>query len=256
MAFSFLSLENEESFVNKIESTISSMGVENKLHSVYSVESALEAAKQISIDVFIVNVNLEDRKKGINTAGIEFIKELREIDKATPIITTGRLADPVKTVAMFNDLKIFSYLEKDFENEHLKSELEKAVEYVESTLFRKRTIAFKRKGSIKVFPTKNIFCIQRVPHGKKQILVTSYDDIINEVVTETFSIKSSLGEILDQFENSKDVLRVHQSWIVNPKMIRGLDLAREEITLLSNIRVPIGDTYRRDLRPYFKNESL
>jgi DNA-binding LytR/AlgR family response regulator len=243
MAFSFLILENESAFVNKLKNIIASMNSESKVYSTWDVNEALEKTEQVNIDVFVVDINLGD-----SLAGLDFIKEVRKMHKLTPIIVVGSNVDMQDKIAAFNELKVYAYIDKPFENEQVVAELKNALEM--SELINNRTVSFKRKNYIKVYHTKDIYCIQRVPHGKKQILVTSYDDTVNEVTTEAFSIKSSLGEILDLFENDKDIIRVHQSWLINPKMIRGLHLAKEELTLISNIKIPVGETYKHNFFPF------
>jgi DNA-binding LytR/AlgR family response regulator len=89
-----------------------------------------------------------------------------------------------------------------------------------------------------------------MPQGKKKIVVTSYDDTVNEITSEEFSINSSLAEIFELFENDKDIIRAHQSWLINPKMIRGLNLVKEELILVNNIHIPVGETYKKELSPF------
>ena len=243
MAFSFLILENESAFVNKLKNIIASMDSESKVYSASNVNDALEKTEQVNIDIFIVDINLGD-----SLAGLDFIKEVRKMHKLTPIIVVSSIVDMQQKIAAFNESKVFAYIDKPFDNEQVAAELEKAFEIAK--LINNRTVSFKWKNYIKIYRTNDIFCIQWVPHGKKQILVTSYDDTVNEITTEAFSIKSSLGEILDLFENDKDIIRVHQSWLINPKMIRGLHLAKEELTLTSNIKIPVGETYKHKLFPF------
>ena len=248
MSYSFLILESEDIFVSKLKNIIKSMDSENKVYSFHTVSKALEKLESINIDVFIVDLNLKDA-----LAGLDLIKEVRRVNKLIPIIVVSSNLEMAQKVEIFNDAKVFAYLDKPFNDQMVVSELEKALEIAE--LVNGRVVSFKRKNYIKSYPTKDIFCIQRMPHGKKKILVTGYDDTVGEVTTEAFSIKSSLGEILDLFENPNDIIRVHQSWLINPKMIRGLDLVKEELTLASNIKIPVGDTYKHNLRLLFKFES-
>lgn len=219
------------------------MDFESKVYSTSNVSETLEKVKQVGIDVFVIDINMGD-----SLVELDFIEEIRKTHKWTPIIIVGSIEDMEQKFSAFNELKIFAHIDKPFKNEQVASELEKALDIAK--LINDRTVSFKRKNYIKTYRTKDIFCIQRVPHGKKKILVTSYDETVNEITTESFSIKSSLGEILDLFENENDIIRVHQSWLINPKMIRGLHLTKEELTLISNIKVPVGETYKHKLSPF------
>lgn len=246
MAFSYLILEDEAVFVRKFKNTIQSMDREGKIYATSDVKEALEIVKQVSIDIFLVDIAIENYINSLT--GLDFIKEVRKIHRYTPIIVVSSSLETQQMIQSFNEFKIFAYIDKRFDSEQVEIELKKALEI--SELSNNRTISLKKKNDIKVYPTRNIFCIQRMPHGKKKVLVTSYDDTINEITTEEFSIRSSLGEILDLLDNDKDIIRVHQSWLINPKMIRGLSFLKEELTLVSDIKVPIGSTYREGLAPY------
>jgi len=246
MAFSFLILEDDAAFTRKLRNNIESVNPEAKIYSTSDVNEALDTIKQANIDVFLVDIALENYVTDLT--GLDFIREVRKVHKLTPIVVISSSLETQRIVETFNELKIFAFIDKRFDGEQIEMELEKAIEVAE--LSNNRTISLKKKNDIKVYPTRNIFCIQRMPYGKKKILVTSYDDTIGEVTTEEFSIKSSLGEVIDLLENNKDIIRVHQSWLINPKMIRGLNFLKEELTLVSNIKVPIGATYKEQLAAF------
>ena len=250
MSLSILTLENEVSSVNKIKAVVSSLEMDNKIHSFYTVDEAVEAAKMLSIDIYIVNINLSDLDPENTMPGVAFIQELRKSEKLTPVIAIGSLSEMPEVVTLFNDLNVFAYLDKTTKNDIFKQQLIRALEFIDLAEINNRVVAFKRKSFIRRYPVKDLICIQRVPHGKKQILVTAFDEDQGTISTEKFAIKSSLGEVLKQFTADSDVIRVHQSWVINPKMIRGFDLTKEELILVSNVRVPIGDTYKHLLKPY------
>ena len=243
MVFSFLVLENESALTNKLKNIIGSMEFESKIYSPLSLDEALEQTREGNIDVFVVGINPERP-----LAGLDFIREIRKVHQLTPIIMVGSSLNMEQQIISFNEFKVYSYIDKLFNDDLIEKEVESALEVAK--LINTRTVSFKRKNYIKTYQTKDIVCIQRVPQGKKKILVTSYDDTVNEITTEAFSIKSSLGETLDLFENDKDMVRVHQSWLVNPKMVRGLHLTKEELTLVSNIKIPVGETYKHKIAPF------
>lgn len=246
MAFSFLILEDEPAFVRKFKNIIESTNPKGNIYSTSDVNEALDIAKRRNTDIFVVDIALKNNLT--NQTGSDFIREVRKIHKFTPIIVISSSLEIQQVIQSFNEFKIFAYIDKRFEAEQLGVELNKALEL--SHLVNNRTISLKRKHDVRVYPIRNIFCIQRVPYGKKKILVTCYDDTINEMTTEEFSIKSSLGELLNSLENEKDIIRVHQSWLINPKMIRSLSFLKEELTLVSDIKIPIGSTYRETLASF------
>lgn len=247
MAFSFLILEKESAFIRKFKNIIESVNPSGKVYSTSDVEEAFRLVKEVNVDVFLIDVTTKDQLTELT--GLDFIKEIRkEIHRLTPIIVVSSILDPQQMIETFHESKVLAYIDKRFDAEQITPEFEKALEIAKVS--NNRMISFKKKHDLIVFPTRNLISIQRMPNGKKKVLVTSFDDLTQEVVAEEFSIKSSLGEILNAIENDNDLIRVHQSWLINPKMIRGLSFLREELTLYSNIKVPIGTTYKERLAPF------
>jgi len=243
MTYSFLILEDEQQFINKIDSVIKSMDIDSKVLTAYNVEEALEKAHSTAVDVFLVDINLNEPR-----TGLDFIREVRASYPLSPIIVISSLSEMHHKITAFNDLKVLGYIDKPFENEQVIDDLTKAIEIAK--IINNRTVTFKRQNFARTYRTKDIYCIQRMPKGKKRIVVTAYDETSDELSTDEFSIKSSLAEVLDLFHNSKDVVRCHQSWIVNPKFIRGFDVNKEELILVNNIKIPLGDTYKHNVASF------
>lgn len=243
MTFSFLILEDEQTFVNKIDSVIKSMDINSKILTAYNVNEGIEKARSTAIDIFLIDVNLNEPR-----TGLDFIKEIRETYPLSPIIIISSLAEAHHKLSAFTDLKVLGYIDKPFDNEQVVADLLKAVEIAK--IINNRTVTFKRQNFARTYRTKDIYCIQRMPKGKKRIVVTAYDETSGQLEDDEFSIKSSLAEVLEVFENEQDVVRCHQSWIVNPKFIRGFDVNKEELVLVNNIKIPLGDTYKHNVASF------
>ncbi|MCL1990206.1 MAG: response regulator [Defluviitaleaceae bacterium] len=243
MTFSFLILEDEQQFINKIDSVIKSMDINSKVLTAYNVEEALKKAYSTAIDVFLVDINLNEPR-----TGLDFIREVREEYPLSPVIIISALSEIHHKITAFNDLKVLGYIDKPFENEQVITDLLKALEIAK--IINNRTVTFKRQNFARTYRTKDIYCIQRMPKGKKRIVVTAYDETTGDLATDEFSIKSSLAEVLELFLNDQDVVRCHQSWIVNPKYIRGFDVNKEELILVNNIKIPLGDTYKHNVASF------
>jgi len=243
MTFSFLILEDEQTFINKIDSVIKSMDINSKVLTAYTVEEGIEKANSTAIDVFLVDVNLNEPR-----TGLDFIAAIREKYPLSPVIVISSLVEMHHKIKAFSDLKVLGYIDKPFENEQVISDLSKALEIAK--IINNRTVTFKRQNYARTYRTKDIYCIQRMPKGKKRIVVTAYDEAIGDVTTDEFSIKSSLAEVLELFQNEQDVVRCHQSWVVNPKFIRGFDVNKEELVLVNNIKIPLGDTYKHNVASF------
>jgi len=243
MAYSFLILEDDQQFVNKIDSVIKSLDINSKILTAYNVEEGLEKANSTVVDVFIVDINLNEPR-----TGLDFIQEIRKSYPLSPVIVISALAEIHHKMTAFNDMKVLGYIDKPFKNKQVTTDLLKAIEIAE--IINNRTVTFKRQNFARNYRTKDIYCIQRMPKGKKRIVVTAYDEYTDDLSMDEFSIKSSLSEVLELFENQQDVVRCHQSWIVNPKFIRGFDVNKEELILVNNLKIPLGDTYKHNVASF------
>jgi DNA-binding LytR/AlgR family response regulator len=52
------------------------------------------------------------------------------------------------------------------------------------------------------------------------------------------------------FKRENRIIRCHQSLLVNPNMIVGLDWASEQLILPLDIKVPVGEKYRDKIAPF------
>jgi len=243
MTFSFLVVEDEQGFINEIESVIKLMDINIKILTAHTFDEALEKAKSTGIDIFIVDINSNESRTGLG-----FIRKIRKSYPLSPIIIISSLTEVHHKIAVFNELKVLGYLDKPFENEQLIADLLKGIEIAK--IINNRTVTFKRSNFARTYRTENIYCIRRVPKGKKRIIVTAYNKRTGKVSTDEFSIKSNLAEVLELFQNNQDIVRCHQSWLVNPKSIRIFDVSKEELILVNNMKIPLGDTYKQNVASF------
>lgn len=242
MSVSILVLEENKMAANKVASVVKTMSVPSKILMTDSMSNALEIMTTNAIDVFIFDIDLTAEK------GVLFLHELRKLYPLSPVIIVSGFDDFEYKVAAFNKFKIFAYVDKPYEFRSLVAEIEKALDVAK--LVNNRMIKFKRQNYVKTYFTKDIYCIQRLPQGKKRMKVTAYDETIEYTSSEEFPIRSGLDEVLNKFEHSQDIVRCHQSWLVNPKYIRGYDVNEEELILVNNIKVPLGQTYRQNVEAF------
>ena len=243
MTFSFLILENEQSFDQSIEDFITLMNIEHTVLIARTIDEALEKAKYTNIDIFLIDINLNEER-----TGLDFIREIRKSYPLSPVIVISLPGKINDKIVAFSELKILGYIDKPFENKQVIDDLSTSIEIAK--ILNNRKVTFKRQNFARIYRTNDIYCIQRMPHGRKKIMVTAYDEITGNISTNVFSIKSSLTEVLELFQNSQDIIRCHQSFLVNPNFIRGLDVNKEELILVNNIKIPIGETYKNNVAPF------
>lgn len=68
---------------------------------------------------------------------------------------------------------------------------------------------------------------------------------INMIGNNTFSIKISLRQLIDQL-STEQFVRVHKSYIINLDYLRQVNI-KERILVMDGINIPVGRTYYSEL---------
>ena len=244
MAFSFLILDDELEAQEQLKELILSIDSKSKVLVASTYEIGLEILKSGDIDIYFVDVDLKGKK-----TGIDFIKEVEKRHPLSQIIIVSAKADINFIVETYQGLNILRYVTKPYNREKVVFDVKLGIEYAK--VQNNQEVTFRRQGLIRTYPVRNILCIQRVPKDRKRITVTVIEG--GEIVSEEFPIKRSLGEVLERLRHENGLVRCHTSWIVNPKMIIGVDIFDEELILDHDVRVPYGGSkYRAKLAPFMK----
>jgi len=238
MRYIFLIVERNQLMIDKTEAVINSLGMDCRVLLAKSFDVAREIMKVVTVDIFIVDMLLKDDLE----TGYDFVRDIQVDFPYSPIIVVSGNLDLEQQLKIFNELTVFAYINKPFQNFEIVNPIKKALPF--TTIINNRRVTFKRNNLTKTYRTSNIYCIKRLPNGQKKIAVTAHDEFRGELTTEEFPIKSSLNEVLEYFENGRDILRCHQTWIINPYYIHGFDVVQNEIILAQNIRIPVGESYK------------
>ena len=248
MTISFMILETDVTFSKQLQEIIEhKLAEETKIKAEVITADTFEDAmdKRAAVDIHVVNVNLNSAIDYIRAVS----KTYSEDEPVIPVIVLSSYSEDFYRMEVLNELKVISYIEKDrgYRKEHMLQELKRAVKCVKS--FDNRTVTFSRPTYQQTYKEKNVWCIKRLPHGQKKIIVTIYDEANHKLINEQFSIKSSLGEVLELFSSPDKMVRCHQSWLVNPKVIIGD--TKNDLVLLSGLKIPIGGEYRDNVESYY-----
>jgi DNA-binding LytR/AlgR family response regulator len=242
MAFSFLILDDELDARDKLKKLILSMAIDSKILMASSYEQALEFSKSTDIDVYLVDIDLQEKYNGF-----DFIEEIRKSRPRSQIVIISSRKEKGYRLKAYDDLDVLRYITKPYKNEKVIHDLQIATEY--ALAFDSSKVTFKRQDFMKTYKARDILCIKRVPGDKKKIIVTAFEGA-NKISEEEFSIKRSLLEVPAMFEHENAIIRCHQSWLVNPNKISGFDLASEKLILPFDIRIPVGERYRDEIAPF------
>ena len=248
MIISFMVLGNDPIFKDKLMKLIErqlteAAGIDCKILTAKSVDEALRTVSVINIDVHVV-MEL-DEKSAIHDYLVEVAQKYPN-SPVIPVVVIGSEIDANDKVKIFNEFKIIGYIDQLDKNEIILADLRKAVTFVQ--MLDDRKVTFKRPAFSQVYNEQDIYCVQRLPNGQKRINVTAR--VSDEVTQEEFTIKSNLAEIRQMFGNENTLIRCHQSWLVNPKLIMKVDGINDLLILVDEVKVPFGRTYLDNLAPF------
>ena len=252
MIISFMVLENDAVFSARLKEVIErklteEIGIEAEIVTATSFSEAMD--KQESVDIHLVGIDLNG--KG---SGLDYIKEVAngysDDEPVIPVVVISSHNEEFYKMMALNDLKVISYIEKEktYNEAQVLKDLKRAVKCFKK--FDDRTVTFSRPGGYKVtYKERDIWCIKRLPQGQKKIVVSIYDEASKGLIEKEFSIKSSLGEVIELFSSPDKMIRCHQSWLVNPRVITGE--TRKDLILVSGLKIPLGGEYRDNVGTYY-----
>jgi len=252
MIISFMILEDDAIFGKRLKEIIErklteELGIEVKIVIATTFSEAIE--KSASADIHLVDIDLMGKE-----TGIDYIKEIAKNypadEPSIPVVVISSHSEEFYKMTALNELKVIGYIEKEktYDEEQVLKDLKKAVKCVEK--FDDKTVTFTRPAYIRTYKERNIWCIKRLPHGQKKIMVTIYDEFSKELIEEEFSIKSSLTEVPKLFSSSDKMIRCHQSWLVNPRVI--VAQTRDDLILSSGLKIPLGGEYVENVESYIR----
>lgn len=201
-----------------------------------SSEKALRIARNYSIDIFILDIQLIDYK------GTQLAKQIRKLDKYkyTPIIFATVLAN--EELSAYREIKCYSFLIKPFTKEEIKTALKEAIDYNNSIEHKTKSIRIEQKSQIFEYNINDIIYIESF-RKKKVIHVLTVD---KEVIANTisgYSLKSLLKLIDDN-----DFIQPHRSYIINKRYLQTIEKDKNIVKLkYIDMSIPIGNKFKSGL---------
>lgn len=228
-----LILEDDLNISNGLKHLLGQIRADLTIHCFTKSADALAFAKEHSIDIFCLDIQLEDYN------GIELAKQIRTLFEyvMTPIVFIT--AVPTRELIAFKEIHCYDYIVKPFTNAE--------VENVFSTLINhgvfpkekavKPVLKFKEKDCFYVVPQEDIIYLES--NFRKVKVVT-----INESFTEAFDSLKRISEDL-----TEDFIKCHKSFYVNQRHIRGVNFKKQVILLKnSDITLPLGRSFHENLK--------
>ena len=251
MIISFMILDGNATFSKRLKELIEQklaeqIGIEAQVVTATSFGEAMD--KKASIDIHLVDLDLQGKGNGF-----DYIKEISKSypddEPVIPVIVISSHNEEFYKMMSLNELKVISYIEKEkpYNEEQILKDLKRAVKCFKK--FDDKTVTFSRPGYKRVYKERDIWCIKRLPLGQKKIMVSIYDESSKGLIEEEFSIKTSLTEVPNMFSSPDKMIRCHQSWLVNPRVIIGE--AGRDLVLASGLKIPMGGEYRNNVEAHY-----
>jgi len=194
--------------------------------------SAFEIAREIFIDIFIIDIDLPD----IN--GIKLAKNLREFYKLQPIIIESSKNDNEYKARVHNKIHNIAYLTKPYSAEDFISQLDTAI--ILSKQINTNFLKLTHNSMSSVYNLDEIIYIEKLKHEKK-IQVHYYRDGPGPK-TDIFSM--SLSNLKSLLPNSNHLCQIHRSFLINPSYILRIDHLDNLVFLkYCSKPIPIGTSF-------------
>jgi len=201
------------------------------IKSTSHVKSAIELATELSIDVFVIDIELPDGN------GLVLGQTIRNMERysRTPMIIESKTINEKFQVDVHLKLNNLAYITKPF---NLNIFAEKLIYALEIASEKSRMITIITKKSRHNYDIKDVVYIEKCSYSKNCQLIWYEKGHGLHSETYTLSIKKMKACIKDS-----SIIQIHQSYMINPIYISRIDLMDKIIMLKHNIEIPIGQTY-------------
>lgn len=233
MAKCILIVEDNTNSANMIKKIIASIDPSVEALTAASSEAAYKHAMEKDIDVFIIDIVLDNKVMG-DTSGIKFAECIRGMQRYlfTPFIFTTSLEDP--QMYAFRELHCYGYLEKPIDVEQAKELIRGALRF-ENTKILSEIIYFKKDKIIYPINIDDIVYTQNENH---EMTVYHKNGSCLKIPYKTCS--QLLKEV-----RTNHLVQCSRNTLVNIQYIKSIDLVNRYITLEDpeHTRIDIGRSF-------------
>lgn len=230
-----LILEDNIKSAEIIENALYRISDKVKIFLVTCVDKAYPIMINNRIDVLIVDIILDTSRPG-DTSGIKFVENVRKIAqyRFTPVIFVTSLEDP--EIYAFRELHCYGYIEKPFDIKQIEKLVLEALTY-EAPDTEDKILYFRKDGILYPVNCKNIVYAESANHRMCFFF---------ENRTELTIGYKSCKQVLEE-SKMEELLQCNKGTIINRRHIINVDLVNGIVTMRGNIRVNIGNAYKKKL---------
>jgi len=209
---------------------------------------AFDLAEYVKIDILISDIHLQEDKYN----GVDVTKKLLDEYPHMTVIFQSDIVDPQFRLDLHHEIEYLTYVTKidvDYELK-LKNKIGRAIDIILD--FPKRNIVFSSSKNSFFVDERNLIAVRTTDH--RNVLQVYYIDRRKEYATESI-YGVSLKSVLDLLSVQRaKLIRVQQSWVINPLMVSHIDHTSEELYLFDgDFHIPIGREYKKCIRAMLKS---
>ncbi|MCG8483302.1 MAG: LytTR family DNA-binding domain-containing protein [Clostridia bacterium] len=196
------------------------------------VSEALNVFKKVRIDLFILDIQLEDG------SGLDLAKKIREMDDYKLSHIVFITAIPSREQIAFKDIHCYDYIIKPFDISEVTKTLDTLIRYSKKDIFNTK-FKIKQKGITYIYPFSDIIMFES---NLRKIYMTSTKEVVR-------LSKITLNELLKGLP--VNFVQCHRGFIINKDYVEKIDSADGTIMLKGvENKVPIGMTYKENVMEY------
>lgn len=232
-----LIVEDNIDMLRYLSAIVQELDLKTHVYSFDNAKEAYQCALKITIDLFIVDIILDTDRPG-DISGLNFVENIRKIKGYgfTPVIIVTSLQD--EKLITYEKLHCYSFIEKPFDKDRLKSLIEEASAFP-GTDSGTKILKFRKDGIILAVDRDHIVYVESNNHVLH--IHTTYDDVLH-IPYKT--IKGFLEEV-----DSNDFLQCSRNTVINRRFVHNVDLVNRVIQLQKGMgRVNIGIMYKNEIK--------
>lgn len=232
-----LIVEDEYVTAKSISKFLSESGYEVVGISV-NTEEAIENLENHSIDLVLLDINLNEERDGVWLAN--YINAKYKI----PFIFLTAYSDKV-TISSAIDSNPYSYLIKPFQKGELFPAIELAIKNHQEKGVVKKAIDSILLKDIDKYEIVNISDIQFIESRKNYLFVFTSQ--------KEYKYRATIKEFLQKLPQT--FIQVHRGFIVNTKQIEGVN-KKEGVVLVGGNKVPLSKSHKKEVLEFINSNLL
>lgn len=224
-------IEDEKNIRNDLVKTIRKIDEHIEIFETGSVLESMEIIQENNIDIFLIDIQLEDGN------GYELAKRIRKIDRYKLNHIVFITAVPTHAMMAYENIHCYSYILKPIDQDLLEEQLFTLIKFgTKKIVDEVPKLELELKSCKYIVDVDDIIYLEAI--NQKKYLKTTKDCI---ELTRT-SMAGMMNRLPDYF------IRCHKSFIINKNRIEYVDKAKKVIRLNdTDEMIPIGRKYYLDI---------